>query len=108
MAVTVTIDEDDLLDMLMDRVNEWTTDNADLFEKMYENMVWGGCFEGTELNIMSIVDNDYVNNTSIITWEDEPEEWDNMVNAYNEGERYVNGYNIEAMSDDEKRMLVSN
>ena len=108
MAVTVTIDEHDLLDMLMDRVNDWTTDDADLFEKMYENRIWGGCFEGAEFDIMSIVDNDYVNNTSIITREDEPEEWDNMVNSYNEGERYVNGYCIEAMSDDEERMLVCN
>lgn len=106
MAVTVIIDEDDLLEMLMDRVHEWTTDNADLFEKMYDKRVYGGCFEGMELNIMSIVDNDYVNNTSVISREDEPEEWDNMVNAYNEGERYVNGYYIEAMSDDEERMLV--
>ena len=108
MAVTVTIDEDDLLDMLMDRVNDWTTDDADLFEKMYENRIWGGCFEGMEFDVNSIVDNDYVNNTSIITREDEPEEWDNMVNEYREGERYVNGYCIEAMSDDEERMLVSN
>ena len=106
MAVTVTIDEDDLLGMLMDRVNDWTTDDADLFEKMYENRIWGGCFEGMEFDVNSIVDNDYVNNTTIITREDEPEEWDNMVNSYNEGERYVNGYCIEAMSDDEERMLV--
>ena len=106
MAVTVTIDEDDLLDMLMDRVNDWTTDDADLFEKMYENKIHGGCFEGMEFNIHSIVDNDYVNYTSIITREDEPEEWDSMVNAYNEGERYINGYSVEAMSDDEERMLV--
>lgn len=106
MAVTVTIDEDDLLDMLMDRVNEWTTSDADLFEKMYENKINSGCFEGMELNIMSIVDNDYVNNTSIISREDEPEEWDSMVNSYNEGERYINGYCVEAMSDDEERMLV--
>ena len=108
MAVTVTIDEDVLLDMLMDRVNDWTDDDADLFEKMYDNMIWGGCFEGSDLDINSIVDNDYVNNTSIITREDEPEEWDNMVSEYNEGERYINGYSIEAMSDDEDRMLVRN
>ena len=106
MAVTVTIDEDVLLGMLMDRVNDWTTEDADLFEKMYENRIWGGCFEGMEFDVNSIVDNDYVNNTTIITREDEPEEWDNMVNSYNEGERYVNGYCIEAMSDDEERMLV--
>lgn len=107
MAVTVTIDEDDLLDMLMDRVNEWTTDNADLFEKMYKGMIDGGCFEGTELNIMGTVDNDYVNYFTVLYREDEPEEWDYMVKTYNEGERYVNGYNIVAMSDDEERMLVA-
>lgn len=34
--VTVQIDEDDLLDMLMDRVAEWTNDTEvrDLYEKM--------------------------------------------------------------------------
>lgn len=106
MAVTLQIDEQDLLEMIMDRVYAWTNDNADLFEKMYENMIWGGCFEGAELNIMSIVDNDYVNNTTVIYREDEPEEWDNMVRAYNEGQREINGYYVESMSDDEERMLI--
>ena len=106
MTVTLQIDEQDLLEMIMDRVHVWTNDNADLFEKMYENMIYDGCFEGAELNIMSIVDNDYVNNTTVIYREDEPEEWDNMVRAYNEGQREINGYYVESMSDDEERILI--
>ena len=67
--VTVKIDEDELLNMLMNRVKYWTDDEdkLELFEKFYENRVYGGCFNDTELDIMAIVDNDYNNNTSIVT-----------------------------------------
>ena len=67
--ITVKIDEDELLSMLMNRVEHWTDDRdtLELFEKFYENRIDGGCFDGAELDIMSIVDNDYVNNTSIVT-----------------------------------------
>lgn len=67
--ITVRIDEDELLNMLMNRVEHWTDDNdtLELFEKFYENRINGGCFDGAELDIMMIVDNDYVNNTSITT-----------------------------------------
>lgn len=70
--VTVTISEDDLLDLLVERVKYWTDDEetVELFEQYYENMVYSGCFEGAELDIISIVDNDYVNNTSIVTREE--------------------------------------
>lgn len=70
--ITVQIDEDTLQEMLMNRVEHWTDDNdtLELFEKFYENRIYGGCFDGAELDIMSIVDNDYVNNTSITTREE--------------------------------------
>ena len=69
--VTVTISEDALLDLLVERVKYWTDDEetVELFEQYYENKVYSGCFEGAKLDIMSIVDNDYVNNTSIVTRE---------------------------------------
>lgn len=69
MMITVKIDEDELLNMLMNRVEYWTSDRdtLELFEKFYENRINGGCFDGAELDIMAIVDNDYVNNTSITT-----------------------------------------
>lgn len=72
MAITVTINEDDFLDMLVDRVRSWTDDEdtIELFEQYYDHMVYNGCFEGVNRSIAEIVDNDYVNNTSIITEEE--------------------------------------
>lgn len=72
MAITVTIDEADFLGMLVERVKYWTNDadTIELFEQYYDHMVYGGCFEGINRSIAEIVDNDYVNNTSIITEEE--------------------------------------
>jgi hypothetical protein len=115
--VTVQIDEDDLLDMLMDRVAEWTNDTEvrDLYEKMYESYVDGGCFEGAELNIMSIVDNDYVNYCSTLCEEDcSEEDWKKLVELYEEGTRDIScekfediRYNyVEAMNDERTLALM--
>jgi len=67
MLINVKIDSNDLLNLLMDRLLSWWLKNDDecveakLFEKMYENYCENGYFDGAELNIMYIVDNDYVN-----------------------------------------------
>jgi hypothetical protein len=70
--ITVKIDEADLLDMLVDRVKYWTDDDEviELYSKYYENMVYGGCFEGAEFDVMSIVDNDYVNWCTVVDREE--------------------------------------
>ena len=70
--VNINIDEDTLVEMLVKRVHAWTDDEdiIDLFEQYYENMVYGGYFEDADLDVKSIVDNDYVSNTSIITREE--------------------------------------
>lgn len=67
--VTVKISEDDLLDMLVARVKHWTDDpfSIELYKEYYERLIDGGCFEGAELDPMVIVDNDYINYTTIIT-----------------------------------------
>lgn len=72
MAITIKIDEADFLEMLVERVRHWTDDEdtIELFEEYYDHMVYGGCFEGTSRSIAEIVDNDYCNNTSIITEEE--------------------------------------
>lgn len=69
---TIRIDEQELLEMLMDRVKFWTSDEdtIDLYEDYYERLIDSGCFEGRELDIMLIVDNDYVNNLTTISKED--------------------------------------
>ena len=70
--ITVRMDESDAIDLLVNRVKYWTDDDdtIDLFEQYYTSMVEGGCFDGADFNVMAIVDNDYVNNTSIITREE--------------------------------------
>ena len=89
--VTVTIDEDTLLEMLLDRLEFWTSDESviNLYRDYYEGLVYSGCFEGCTLDIMSIVDNDYVNNLTTISKEDF-EQWgiegevDDKIVAFNE------------------------
>lgn len=75
--VTVKIDEGILVELLLDRVKFWTSDEIviDLYRDYYEELINSGCFEGCELDIMGIVDNDYVNNLTIINKEDF-EQWD--------------------------------
>lgn len=72
MSITVQIDEDTAIDLLVDRVKYWTDDEdtIELFEQFYTDRVEGGCFDGREFDVMNIVDNDYVNNTSITTREE--------------------------------------
>ena len=91
--VTVTIDEDTLLEMLLDRLEFWTSDEdvINLYRAYYEGLVYSGSFEGCTLDIMSIVDNDYVNNLTTISKEDF-EQWgiesevDDKIVAFNEEE----------------------
>lgn len=115
--ITIQIDEDDLLDMLMDRVAYWTNDVEviDLYEEMYRSYVDGGVFEGAELNIMSIVDNDYVNYCTVLEANEVSEEaWKQLVNLYNEGTRDIScediegvcGSFIEAMNEDRTMALM--
>ena len=68
----VNIDNYEAIDMLVERVKYWTDDDdtIELFEQYYTNMVEGGCFDGGNFDVMSIVDNDYVNNTTIVTREE--------------------------------------
>ena len=88
--VTVTVDENTLLEMLLDRLEYWTSDEdvINLYRDYYEGLVYSGCFEGCNLDIMSIVDNDYINNLATISKEDF-EQWsiesevDDKIEAFN-------------------------
>ncbi len=69
----VNIDNDTALEMLLDRLEYWTSDHTTyrLYEAMYESYIDGGVFDGGEFNVMSIVDNDYVNWCTVISEGDE-------------------------------------
>lgn len=108
--ITVKIDKDDLLDMLLNRCDVWDTsrENKGLFEKMYSHYIDGGCFNGAELNIMAIVDNDVINYTTIL--KDGDEDFQEVLKLHRQGEYDIScqtcyGF-IEAVSEDEKRILV--
>ncbi len=109
--VTVKIDDDDLLEMLVNRLDYWTDDRdiKDLYSKMYEHLIDGGCFEGAELDISVIVDNDYINYCTII--DDSDENYKKLIELYHNNEYDVSCNDvgcsfIEAVSDDEKLILV--
>ena len=70
--VTVTINEGTLLEMLLDRLEFWASDESviNLYRDYYEGLVYSGCFKGCTLDIMSIVDNDYINYLATISKED--------------------------------------
>lgn len=117
--ITVTLENDEALDMLMNRLSVWTDDKEvqDLYEQMYENYIEGGCFDGGSFNVMEIVDNDYVNYCSILTKEDcSEEDWNKLVELYNDGERDISCEHfegdaiwhsfIEAMNDDRTIALM--
>lgn len=69
----VRIDEDTALEMLLDRLEHWTSDETTyhLYEAMYQSYIDSGCFEGMEFDVMVIVDNDYVNYCDVISEGDE-------------------------------------
>lgn len=86
--ITITLENDEALDMLMNRLKTWTDDKEeqDLYEQMYENCINDGVFDSGNFNVMSIVDNDYVNNCSIVTKDECSEkDWDKLVQLYFDG-----------------------
>ncbi len=82
--VNVKIEESALLNLLMDRVEQWDDSETTLvlYEKMYESEIDAGCFEGAEVNVNLIVDNDVVNYCNII--EEGNSEFDSILQCYNE------------------------
>ena len=113
--VTVQMEDWQLLDMLLDRVDYWGRESdRDLYEKMYQSYLDGGVFECGEFNVMSIVDNDIVNYCDVITQEDHPQDFEKLLKLYREGEHDVSCEEfeeispsfIEAVSDDETRILI--
>ena len=76
--INVTIDSDDMIEMLCDRLADWTNGTMnpdyDLFSQYYEMAVEEGYYDDSEFNPALIVDNDWVNYMSVIT-EDEFEQY---------------------------------
>lgn len=111
--INVKIDSDELYEMLCDRVRYWRDGEvADLFDKMYERYCDDGYFEGAEINIMQIVDNDVVNWCSVVGKDEK--DFSKLLELYKRGEYDVSCEDfeeykvsfIEAVSDDEDMILI--
>ena len=98
--ITVRMDEYDAIDLLVNRVKYWTDDDdtIDLFEQYYTSAVEGGCFDGADFDVMSIVDNDYVNNTSIVT----RAEFEKDREEYIKEQMEADGFMDEEVTEEEK------
>lgn len=66
--INVKINEITLLNLLMNRLEYWISDDnaLTLYESYLKELIHDGCFEGTELDIDVIVDNLYINDTTIM------------------------------------------
>lgn len=107
--INIKIDEDTALNLLTERVRTWKSGEvAELFDKMYENYIDSGCFEGMEFDPMTIVDNDCVNYCQVI--EEGDSEFEEIKKLYEEqglGDISCDssyGY-IEAVNDEENPTL---
>lgn len=72
IMIKVQIDETTLLDLFMDRLEYWTTDNdvLSLYEDYLKTLIDCGAFEDSELNINNFIDNLYVNDAPIMDKEE--------------------------------------
>lgn len=66
--INVKIDEQTLLNLFMDRLEYWTTDSdiLELYEEYLQDLINGGSFEDVELDVSLIIDNLYINDTTIM------------------------------------------
>ena len=70
--VNVQVNEHDLLDLLMHRVEHWTRDTyiLTLYEQYLKDLINSGCFDGATLDIYLLIDNLYLNDTQIMDKKD--------------------------------------
>lgn len=80
--INIKVNDVTLLKMLMDRVEYWTQDEITykLFEIYYRESIENGLFEGLTIDIMDIVDNDYINYTMVLTPEEYREQFSTHTN----------------------------
>lgn len=66
--IDVQINETDLLDLFMNRLEFWTSDKdvLELYKNYLSGLINNGCFEGANLEVNIIIDNLYINDTTIM------------------------------------------
>ena len=66
--ISVKINEATLLILLMNRLKYWTTnsDVLELYEDYLKELIYSGCFDCAELDVDMMIDNLYINDTTIM------------------------------------------
>lgn len=66
--INVQINETTLLNLFMNRLEYWTSDDdvLKLYESYLKELIDCGCFENSELDINLFIDNLYINDTTIM------------------------------------------
>lgn len=97
--INVQINETTLLNLFMDRLEYWTSDDdiLALYESYLKNLIDCGCFENSELDIDVIIGNLYINDTTIM---DKKELLENYIDIYDEDK-------VLAKNEDKDLYLVS-
>lgn len=98
--INVKIHETTLLNLLMDRLEYWISDNdvLELYEDYLKDLIDGGCFDGSELDVAMFVDNLYINYTTIMV---KKELLENYIDIYDSDK-------VLAKNEDQDLYLVSN
>lgn len=83
--ITITIDEQELVEILTERVRFWTNDEItiNLYNEMYEDRVYNAAIEVNN-GISCIVDNDYVNYCNTVDKKDNESDYNKLLDAYND------------------------
>ena len=98
--INVRINEITLLNLLMNRLEYWASDDdvLALYEEYLKELIDCGCFENSELDSDVIIDNLYINDTTIM---DKKELLENYIDIYDEDK-------VLAKNEDKDLYLVSN
>ena len=98
--INVKIHETTLLNLFMNRLEYWTTndDVLALYESYLKELIDCGCFEGEELYVDLIIDNLYINDTAVTDKEGLSQQYNIDVDDYDK---------ILASNEDNDLYLVS-
>ena len=106
--INVKIKKDDVIDLLVNRVSFWSNNEevVDLYKQMYERYIDEEVFDNLDINL--IVDNDFINDCTIIEKGDE--EFEKVQELAKEGYYDIScetSYSfIEAYNEDYSLILV--
>lgn len=97
----IEVNEWQFMEIIEDRIKYWKDDNVivDLYKEMYNDRLESGYYQEDEpFNLNVIVDNDIINYTDTISKEDYPEDFQLLLESYENDEMDVSNINFNNIS----------